>query len=173
MAMGIKRPGFQLLSLAPTELRNPNLQYKPNDDSPCFLPDQIGIYLRIYLPVFVFTLAAVFMTNLCCWRSGRRGAANRHRLTTRPSKDSGEGWRRASPPRRDVESYLPSPVSAGSGEEKGFNKPSRKQSLAPTLLFCFFPRQTRRSAFVNCFLDIRDIAIYPISIFVILSYWFS
>ncbi|KZT62021.1 hypothetical protein CALCODRAFT_479504 [Calocera cornea HHB12733] len=50
MAMGIKRPGFELLSIAPppSEPRHA--------ESQCLLPDQIGIYTRTYLPLFIISL---------------------------------------------------------------------------------------------------------------------
>ncbi|EAU91483.1 CDC1 [Coprinopsis cinerea okayama7 len=166
IAMGIKRPGFQLLSLAPTPLRNPDHKYKPNDDVPCFLPDQLGIYIRIYLPVFVLTVALVCMTNLCCWRS--KASRRRHRLTRSQDYESGKLSR--SPERRS--SYLPSPVSATMDRNV---KSSDKPPVWPKLFFCFYPRGTgrRHNACLNCLLDIRDIAIYPLAIFVIISYWFS
>ncbi|KAH6914314.1 Metallo-dependent phosphatase-like protein [Coprinopsis sp. MPI-PUGE-AT-0042] len=161
MAMGIKRPGFQLLSLAPDELRNPN-RYKAHDDSPCFLPDQLGIYLRIYLPAFVLTLLLLFITDLCCWGStGRkRKNSNSYRLTGRRSLD--------------VEGRLPTPVSASYDKtDKPLTK--GKKPVWPTLFFCFYPRvKTRRhNACMDFILDIRDIALYPLSIFIILSYWYS
>ncbi|KAI0051173.1 Metallo-dependent phosphatase [Auriscalpium vulgare] len=48
MAMGVRRPGFHLLSLAPAA---------PPAHRPCALPDQLAVYLRVYLPLFVLTLA--------------------------------------------------------------------------------------------------------------------
>jgi hypothetical protein len=54
MAMGIKRPGFQLLSLVPP----PEHEYI-NDtfaDAPCLLPDQLGIYTSRYVPFLLITL---------------------------------------------------------------------------------------------------------------------
>lgn len=161
MAMGIKRPGFQLLSLAPDELRNPD-KYKANNDTPCFLPDQLGIYLRIYLPAFFVTLLLLFITDLCCWGStGRkRRNSNPYQLTGRRSVD--------------IETRMPTPVSASYDKN---DKPLTrgKKSVWPTLLFCLYPRvKTRRhNACIDFILDIRDIALYPLSIFLVLSYWYS
>ncbi|KAI0688027.1 Metallo-dependent phosphatase-like protein [Cytidiella melzeri] len=46
MAMGIRRPGYQLLSLVPPSSASPS---GPTiSDVPCFLPDQLGTYIFIY-----------------------------------------------------------------------------------------------------------------------------
>ncbi|KAI0314120.1 Metallo-dependent phosphatase-like protein [Amylostereum chailletii] len=56
MAMGIKRPGFHLLSLAsPAAANAPTFAHRP-----CLLPDQLGIYLWTYLPLFVLTTLVIF-----------------------------------------------------------------------------------------------------------------
>ncbi|KAI5123642.1 hypothetical protein M0805_001675 [Coniferiporia weirii] len=61
MAMGIRRPGFQLLSLAsPSELR-PNTQSFA--DVPCLLPDQLSIYLNRYLPLFLVSLLVLSVSG--------------------------------------------------------------------------------------------------------------
>ena len=61
--MGIKHPGFQLLSLVPPPIV-PDYEYEYiNDtfaDAPCCLPDQLGIYTSRYVPFFLFTLVALF-----------------------------------------------------------------------------------------------------------------
>lgn len=63
---GIRRPGLQLLSLvspdqAPTPLTHA--------DQPCFLPDQLGVYTRVYLPVAILTFLFLFGTNIrAAWR---------------------------------------------------------------------------------------------------------
>jgi len=71
MAMGIRKPGFQLLSI-------------PEDggsgagavDQLCLLPDQIGIYLEGYLPLVALTLA-VMIVDLVLMRKTRRGSDRR------------------------------------------------------------------------------------------------
>jgi hypothetical protein len=55
MAMGVKRPGYQLVSLynpleAPLEAVEPTISTQS-----CRLPDQIGIYLDLYVPLLAFT----------------------------------------------------------------------------------------------------------------------
>ncbi|KLO20354.1 Metallo-dependent phosphatase, partial [Schizopora paradoxa] len=60
MAMGIKKPGFQLLSLLPHESGTVFPQgVNTFADAPCLLPDQLTIYIERYLPLFVFTLIAL------------------------------------------------------------------------------------------------------------------
>ncbi|ETW80542.1 hypothetical protein HETIRDRAFT_21171, partial [Heterobasidion irregulare TC 32-1] len=62
MAMGIARPGFHLLSLSPS-----GPPYSQQDDAPlstfadrpCFLPNQLSIYIWIYLPLFLLTLCVI------------------------------------------------------------------------------------------------------------------
>lgn len=65
MAMGIKRPGFQLLSVAPPPLNPQN----PLDRSanfahrPCLLPNQINIYIFQYGLSALLTLALLAVVN--------------------------------------------------------------------------------------------------------------
>jgi hypothetical protein len=56
MAMGVKHPGFQLLSLrpSPSALRT----------APCLLPDQLGLYLRFYLPLVLLSVCVVLADQL-------------------------------------------------------------------------------------------------------------
>jgi hypothetical protein len=61
---GIRRPGFQLLSLIPAS----DLYAEPPQvtiaDRPCFLPDQLGVYTRVYLPLGILTVLFLFFTNV-------------------------------------------------------------------------------------------------------------
>ncbi|EJD03085.1 Metallo-dependent phosphatase, partial [Fomitiporia mediterranea MF3/22] len=62
MAMGIRNPGFQLLSLVdPTSL----IPGSPSHaDAPCILPDQLAIYLGRYLPLLFVTLCVLGISTL-------------------------------------------------------------------------------------------------------------
>lgn len=73
MAMGIHRPGFQLLSLIPppTDANLLSLPHRTHADVPCFLPDQIQIYTARYLPLAVLSLLVLLWVNF-------RAAVNRH-----------------------------------------------------------------------------------------------
>ena len=67
MAMGIRRPGFQLLSLVsvvPSEASLTQLPVPPPLDTPCFLPDQLGIYLHVYLRLTFLSLVVLFIFNI-------------------------------------------------------------------------------------------------------------
>ncbi|ORY24794.1 Metallo-dependent phosphatase-like protein [Naematelia encephala] len=57
---GIKRPGFQLLSLVPPT----NPIHPSHADRPCFLPDQMGVYYRVYLPLAIVTVLYLLGTNI-------------------------------------------------------------------------------------------------------------
>ncbi|WVQ75389.1 hypothetical protein IAR50_005009 [Cryptococcus sp. DSM 104548] len=64
---GIRRPGLQLLSLVPPESPHPpgnNLLPPTYADRPCFLPDQLGVYWSVYLPLAILTACYLFFTNL-------------------------------------------------------------------------------------------------------------
>ncbi|THH08090.1 hypothetical protein EW145_g2951, partial [Phellinidium pouzarii] len=61
IAMGIQRPGFQLLSLvSPSEL-TPNAQSFA--DTLCLLPDQLSIYLNRYVPLLIISLLVLGIFN--------------------------------------------------------------------------------------------------------------
>ncbi|TFY73846.1 hypothetical protein EWM64_g10165, partial [Hericium alpestre] len=60
MAMGIHHPGFHLLSLLnPDPLQENPAEQRTFADRPCFLPDQIRVYLSLYAPLFIATLLLV------------------------------------------------------------------------------------------------------------------
>jgi hypothetical protein len=63
---GIRRPGFQLLSLISPDQATSS---KTHADRPCFLPDQSGVYYSVYLPVAILTFVYLFSTNIrAAWR---------------------------------------------------------------------------------------------------------
>lgn len=67
MAMGIRRPGFQLLSfvsVVPSEASLTQIPVPPPLDTPCFLPDQLGIYLYVYLRLILLSLVVLFVSNI-------------------------------------------------------------------------------------------------------------
>lgn len=82
MAMGVRRPGFQLLSLASGlvdgELPEGEKTYA---DTPCFLPDQLEIYTHRYLPLFVISLLVLAVSNYREFGPGSgSGSGSRARL---------------------------------------------------------------------------------------------
>lgn len=67
IAMGIRRPGFQLLSLTSVVPSNKSLTQVPVSpplDTPCLLPDQLGIYLYVYLGLALISLAVLFVFHV-------------------------------------------------------------------------------------------------------------
>ncbi|KAG1809429.1 Metallo-dependent phosphatase-like protein [Suillus subaureus] len=91
MAMGIRRPGFQLLSLISTVPASETLTQLPNSppsllDTPCFLPDQLGIYLNVYLPFILFSVLSLLALNV--YRTlpgGNKQAQRQPEFSLRPS----------------------------------------------------------------------------------------
>lgn len=67
MAMGIRRPGFHLLSLIPPSANSGNSTdpHATYIDKACLLPDQVKIYTMVYLPLlFITFIALVFINTL-------------------------------------------------------------------------------------------------------------
>lgn len=71
MAMGIRKPGFQLLSVPANDGDGAGAV-----DQLCLLPDQIGIYLGGYLPLVALTLG-VMIVDLVLMRKARIGSDRR------------------------------------------------------------------------------------------------
>ena len=71
MTMGIRKPGFQLLSVPQDDKDSPGAA-----DRPCLLPDQIGIYLEGYIPLVALTLV-VMIVDLVLMRKVRMGSDRR------------------------------------------------------------------------------------------------
>lgn len=67
--MGITHPGFQMLTLVPGDPLNPTAP--THADMSCNLPDQLGIYSKIYFPFAIFTVLVLFVLNIR--RSLQRG----------------------------------------------------------------------------------------------------
>jgi hypothetical protein len=65
MAMGVRKPGFQLLSVSEDDGGSAGVV-----DRFCLLPDQIGIYLEGYFPLVALTLG-VMMVDLVLMRRAR------------------------------------------------------------------------------------------------------
>jgi hypothetical protein len=80
MAMNVRRPGFQLLSLLPREYwKNDATTYA---DELCLLPDQMSIYLSTYVPLLLFSLLIVLLVNMIHRRS--RPISNESGVSTPP-----------------------------------------------------------------------------------------
>ncbi|KAI6135705.1 Metallo-dependent phosphatase-like protein [Pisolithus croceorrhizus] len=130
IAMGVRRPGFQLLSLISTVPLDDSLNQVPvlpPLDTPCFLPDQIGIYLQVYLPLTVLSLAFLLLCNVL-WSTQRVRGTKRDRSRTRMSYHGfsrGVGGHRRSRSadahyEMDHPSSLPLPISKPRNVDFGF-----------------------------------------------------
>ncbi|EMD37638.1 hypothetical protein CERSUDRAFT_94638 [Gelatoporia subvermispora B] len=62
MAMGVRRPGYQLLSLLPQDTVPP--PHTALVTAPCLLPDQIAIITHIYVPAALLSLAVLLYARL-------------------------------------------------------------------------------------------------------------
>ena len=193
MVMNVRRPGFQLLSLYPTTQRTEDTPSYL--DIPCLLPDQLRIYLNIYLPLLVISLVAVLVSNL-----KRRGKSYGHRRpfsqdtqTTFVANGDADDSDRDDAELRpylngDIEQSLPSPISvnhkptsrsrsAGWFVIQGLNErgsPSFSQPLRA--LWFFWPGKSRtpphRRGWRHRFMrDVRDIAIFPVGVFIVITWW--
>ncbi|KAG7446241.1 Metallo-dependent phosphatase [Guyanagaster necrorhizus] len=182
MAMGVRRPGFQLLSLVP-----PNeVSRSSHANKPCLLPDQIGIYLNIYIPLIVLSLLLLLVVNLSRTRRLPPWMTSRPSITTNQNFHVG----RASSPffktlrsRFDVDKdkdfayqsdrnnlSLPLPTSSNLGRRRHIKWQYACCSLAAPLRV----GASKQRGFISGFLrDIRDVAIFPLSIFMIVAWIFS
>ena len=61
MAMGIRRPAFQLLSLFPSTDKNRRVAQAK--DTLCLMPDQLGIYIWVYLPLLAVSFVSLLVAN--------------------------------------------------------------------------------------------------------------
>ncbi|KAJ4001544.1 Metallo-dependent phosphatase-like protein [Lentinula boryana] len=191
MAMGIKKPGYQMLSIIPPG--GPTFSHL---DAPCLLPDQLSIYLDVYIPLALISLVIVLIACII------RGQHYRHwtfrslshtkpklRENTRPSKP--QHFRRLTRTPTIMDDYeftlddsdtdqkLPPPVSATVLPKKQntlstiFSRGRRLcqlislQSLARAIF-----TSNRRGSFYSEFLcDVRDVAVFPLGIIFLISLW--
>jgi hypothetical protein len=164
--MGIKHPGFQLLSLTPAPHRTDSGTLA---DTPCLLPDQLGIYLSAYIPLLVFSLLVLVVSS--CYRT-----RTVHRRPASPGLDDLSG---------PSTHFLPAPATAPPHSGK---LPLRDPIIlvpwsilripqAWNLISRCFRRRRRRSrirsrGWIGEFVcDVRDIVGIPFSIFTLITFW--
>ncbi|KAI0373398.1 hypothetical protein BV20DRAFT_734412 [Pilatotrama ljubarskyi] len=180
MAMGIRRPGYQLLSLVPPST-SPGAQTFAH--TPCLLPDQLGIYLSVYVPLVALTLAILLLSNV--WRSCIRHSSPAGRSTGWTSLDSRDP--------HDPEHDLPPPSAWRSKEfpRAGWSCTwtfalcgrrrltiSSSALLRPLIAFLWTggkerDGETRRRVGVlkGFAVDVRDVAWAPLALFVAIAWW--
>ncbi|KAJ7163630.1 Metallo-dependent phosphatase-like protein [Mycena crocata] len=199
MAMGIRRPGFQLLSIVPPHSMQGSSAHA---DSLCLLPDQLGIYLSTYIPFLVLSLVVVFVANVCRSCSPRQSkrqpvSPSVHSPSYAPlsgalrSRSEAErladDWLRY--PSDNELDTLPRPTSSASkkGSHSAYSQTfvlfGRRRrmaigtqsltALASAIFSCFGNQVVPKSrGFAKGFMwDLRDIAVYPLSIFAAYSWW--
>ncbi|PPR00982.1 hypothetical protein CVT24_000276 [Panaeolus cyanescens] len=197
MVMNVRRPGFQLLSLNPTEFREG--ASKPTfADAPCLLPDQLHIYLAVYLPLLLVSLLLVFASNFGQRTSHRHLKSSSDTTVIRASA----GGRDSDPEDIPPTSYTTLSNRLSSTQhhynKHGLRSPHINMSFAnqgqrrriagasETVSFLSRIRRAvnqpwsggvsnssrRRREWLMPFLrDARDIAIFPLGMFVLITLW--
>ncbi|KAJ6499162.1 Metallo-dependent phosphatase-like protein [Mycena sanguinolenta] len=191
MAMGIRKPGFQLLSLVPSESV---LGTDSHANSLCLLPDQLGIYLSLYIPLLLFSLLIICVANIYRVRSPRhskRKSTSQNSpsyvpLSTalRSRSDAGESSDWLNYPDTDT---LPPPTAAPTKASRQiysrtFVMLGRRRRitisheslalLGNTIFSCCGNGVPKSRGFVTGFLcDIRDVAVFPLGIFAAVAWW--
>ncbi|OSD03988.1 Metallo-dependent phosphatase [Trametes coccinea BRFM310] len=181
MAMGIRRPGYQLLSLT---LPSASPEIQTLAQTPCLLPDQLGIFLSVYIPLVVLTLVVLLVSNI-------RRSCLRH---SSPSSRSAQ-WTSLDPNDPEETDYDLPPPSAWRSKE--FPRPGWSRTCTVDLwghhrqftissagflvgLASFFwtggsaqDDDARRRAGVakGFLLDVRDVAWAPVLLFIAIAWW--
>ena len=186
--MNVRRPGFQLLSLVPSELRQDG---RPTyADRPCLLPDQMKIYLDRYLPLVAISCLAVFIANVrglkCPLSDG-----NPRQFSLSPKiegTDEEQIPSLQSPSLSPTRPIYPKKSAHRALRGKGWTMfealATRREvedtSLFSKLSFLHWTRPTdsspastrrRRRLWYRCLRDIRDIAAVPIVVFLLMNLW--
>lgn len=197
MAMNVRRPGFQLLSLNPAEFRE--TPEKPTfADAPCLLPDQLHVYLGVYLPLVLLSMLLIFVSNL--------GYRTRHRHVKTRS-DARGNLESTSGRESDPEDVTPTPYTSLSNRHPSTAHYYNKHGLRSPHIAMTFSVQgqrrrvvgtseavsgfsclrralediwpagisyasSRRRAWISLFIrDVRDIAVFPLGVFVLVTWW--
>lgn len=158
-------------------------------DRLCLLPDQLGIYLSVYLPLFLFSLLVLLISNVLRVRTGRYRhrakpsfsmpqdveltytSSNRPRLQARSRTEDGS---RAPSPANGSE--LDSDGPRDSFVEKA--PPRNSSGNQPRSRFLSIlgsgrhGQHGRRGFIIGLLRDIRDVAILPVVLFLFISWCF-
>lgn len=160
MAMGIRRPGFQLLSLISTVPAMETLTQLPNSppsllDTPCFLPDQLGIYLNVYLPFILLSVVSLLAFNVHrTVLGGRKQAQRQPEVSLQSSRSScrandEELYRRSLGQSvtedTDEDPMLPLPVTKSAGLAHSSKLRGRSSSSSHSWTFYLLGRRRRVS----------------------------
>ena len=199
MVMNVRRPGFQLLSLLPSDLRQ---EGKPTHaDTPCVLPDQMKIYLERYLPLIAISLLAIFTSNVIGLRRSSPGGSPPQLLFATKTKEDDDVIEldEESNPLFDPSTSSTSSSSvrpAGSTHLKktsslranglaifgalGGGRDSENNSLLSKILstpwvYCSCTSSSvfhrRRRLWYRCLCDVTNVAVVPLCVFVVITWW--
>lgn len=192
MAMGVRRPGFQLLSLAAPKRNNAYSSASKGEtvaDRPCLLPDQLGIYLSVYVPLLVLSLLVLLLFRLF-----RPDDHHRHHSSSTHRRSNSISQHRNSDDVRladedESEAYLLPTVRGPNGSAPTFaahppRSHQRDLSFTFTLggrhrrlkvpLVCLGMRRDMRGerGMVRAFAqDVVDVAWPPLLLFMLLAVW--
>jgi len=190
MSMGVRRPGFQLLSLAPAELRQ-GVSKPSYADKPCLLPDQLQIYLERYFPLIIITILVVFFSIISGVGLPSAGRSQKPLFSMKGDSSSDAEEELSSPTGSTSTSSSPStyhPRNHRSLRGRGWamfqaattrRDPSPSSPLPNILhtIWGYCPRPAsplylrRRRLWARCLRDMRDIAIFPIITFALVTWW--
>ncbi|KAF4567515.1 hypothetical protein EYR40_006518 [Pleurotus pulmonarius] len=163
MAMGIRRPGFQLLSLAAPS--SAPVKTVTHADAPCLMPDQLGIYLSVYLPLIAASLLVLLVLNVfgSSYPPRRSSNASLTRIASRPRSDLDGS-----------DDDLPKPSTVAKRRHQGFVLRVQSRLWRGWRLRTFAPRSglggaTRRWWLAGFVSDVWDVAVVPIGLFSVLA----
>ncbi|TFK54090.1 Metallo-dependent phosphatase [Heliocybe sulcata] len=183
MAMGVRRPGFQLLSLAASKKsKHASAIYGQTvADRPCLLPDQLGIYISVYIPLLVLSLFILLVASIVHRRySSPTQSATHRRSNSFPHRNSDDV-------REDeVEAYLLPTIREPNGPRAHpqHNQQDvsvtfsvggqRRRVRVPCLGRLMRPSVSRsgQKGLVGTFIqDVADVAWPPLLLFTLLAVW--
>jgi hypothetical protein len=152
MAMGIRRPGFQLLSLissVPSPDHITQTPVPPPLHAPCFMPNQLGIYFYIYIPLGLVTLLFLLASNIT---RANKGIGYQIWSRKHSRQDSPEALHELSRGKSshavDADSFLPPPAN----KSRDHRTPAHGRSYSSPWTWRFtFGGQRRRIALPNPF----------------------
>jgi hypothetical protein len=147
MAMSVRRPAFQLLSLFPGQYWDD--LHPTYADIPCLLPDQVRIYVNVYIPCLLLSLFIIFC-----------GAVARTRRLSRSDRES-----------ISISSkHLPDPVTSDDRNSASVVCFGHRRRLPLGLGYLFGGNKVlKRGLWSHVLYDARDVAVFPIGIFIVVT----
>lgn len=195
MAMGIRRPGFQLLSListVPSADQITQIPVSPPLHAPCLMPNQLEIYFYIYIPLVFLSVSLLFAFNV---RRVNGGASYQAWSRKHSRRDTPETLRELSRGNlslaSDADSFLPPPANESRDHHVPLRGRSNSSLWTRTFTFgghrhrivlpnpfgnwrlradCRIP-QRNVGVFVGLLQDVGMVAWPPVLVFLATSWW--